>query len=137
MSNSTFCTVFDCMDGRCQEHTMKWCVDNLDVDYPDTLTLPGMDKQLASVEDNPQVDYLKNIMAKISVDGHGSNTAVIVGHTACAGNPVSDEVHKEDIKKAVKEVASWGIFNEVIGLFEGGCDDPHDWVVEVVCRIKK
>lgn len=40
--------------------------------------------------------------AEISTSKHGSHIAVVVGHAECAGNLVSDEQHKTDIKKPVK-----------------------------------
>jgi len=54
--------------------------------------------------------------ADISAKGHGSKYAVVVGHSLCAGNNVSDSAHAEDIARAVETVRSWNIFEEVIGL---------------------
>ncbi len=135
MSNhGTFCTVFDCMDGRCQKLTIDWIKDNMqDIEYPDTITDAGICRVLAR-GDVDEIARAKE-RAKISTDKHGSHKAIIVGHSQCAGNPVSDEQQKGDIRKACEKVKSWGMFDEVVGLFEGGDEDARKWGVEEVCRM--
>ena len=136
MSNhGNFCTVFDCMDGRCQEPTNNWIKENIEADiFPDTITDAGMDRVLA-YGNIVEVAQAK-ARAEISTGKHGSHTAVIVGHAECAGHPVSDEQHKKDTLKACENVKEWGMFDEVIGIFEGGDEDAHKWGVEEVCRLK-
>lgn len=128
-NKSTFCTVFDCMDGRCQCLVADWCRENLGTKHPDTITKPGMDKFLKG-EDIEEV----KAMANISTEYHGANIAVVVGHAHCAGNPVSDEQHKQDIEHSCDTVASWGKFGQVIGLFAYGSEDGSDWALVEVCR---
>lgn len=126
-AQGTFATVFNCMDGRCQKPVFEWCQTQFGVSHVDTITLPGMDKQLAEHDyAQPQMVYIKDTMAKISVEGHGSRHAVVVGHRHCAGNPVSDEQHREDVKNAAAEIQSWGMYEKVVGLYahveDDGCD---------------
>ncbi len=132
MSEGNFCTIFNCMDGRVQEKAFLWAKDNFNIDFADTLTLPGMDKQLA--ENTPESNYVTETMAKISTEGHGSKVAIVVGHTSCAGNPVTDTEHEKDIQKAVDRIASLNIFDVVAGVFVGGDEDPKNWEVKEVCR---
>ena len=133
--HGVFCTVFDCMDGRCQAPTNNWIKNNItNVDFPDTITDAGMDRVLA-YGNIVEVSQAK-ARAEISTGKHGSHIAVIVGHAECAGHPVSDEQHKIDTKLACENVMAWGLFDEVIGIFEGGDEDAHKWGVEEVCRIK-
>ena len=131
----TFCTVFDCMDGRCQEPTNNWIKEHMkDIDYPDTITDAGICRVLA-YGNAVEVSQAK-ARAEISTEKHGSHKAVVVGHAECAGNPVSDEKQREDIAKAAQAIKDWGMFDEVIGLFEGGNEDAHKWGVEEVSRVK-
>ena len=137
MSNENFCTVFNCMDGRTQDIVSEFIRKNYgDSVYVDTLTLPGMDRQLAEEGKSSQVTYLKDTMAPISSKKHGSNLAVIVGHEDCAGNPVSKDEHFEHLKRAVKQVFSWGLFEEVLGVYVGGSENPADWKVSIVVQEK-
>jgi hypothetical protein len=70
-------------------------------------------------------------MARISADKHGAKNAVVVGHSQCAGHPVSNEDHHRDIEKSVNLVKDTGIFEHVIGLF---VDVDTNEILEV-CRV--
>jgi len=61
------------------------------------------------------------------MSAHGSTTIAIVGHDDCAGNPVSKEMHLEQIKQCVQIVSSWGL-SRILGLWVN-----ERWEVEVVC----
>ena len=56
--------------------------------------------------------------------------AFVVGHTGCAGNPVSDDEHVADIMRAVETVRSWGLFESVVGLMAK--PGKEGWVVSPV-----
>ena len=49
------------------------------------------------------------------------------GHADCAGNPVSDEQHKEDITKGVEVVKSWNLEVDVKGIWV-----DQNWVVNPI-----
>lgn len=116
------------MDGRCQEAVGEWCRTNFVVDYPDTITIAGCDGVMCS-DDNEWGRALA--MARISVEKHGAKQAAVVGHSECAGFPVSAEEHKEAIKQAVNKLADTKLFQTVVGLFE----DVQGGTIEEVCRV--
>lgn len=120
------------MDGRCQhvpEHILANYVQRAEDDEADpvfdTITEPGIDAILAgksTLPDAPSIDWLK-FKGQVSAEHHGAKVAVVVGHNACAGNPVDDEQHHMHIKSSVEEISSWGMFDRTIGLFVGdGCE---------------
>lgn len=116
------------MDGRCQECIGQWARDNFGVQYPDTITIAGADGVLLKSEAE---QMRSKMMAKISAEKHGAKQAVIIGHSQCAGNPVSEEQHKADIENSAELIKGWGIFETVVGLYH---DVDTDAVTEV-CRI--
>ena len=69
-------------------------------------------------------------MAKISTEKHGSEFAVVVGHSSCAGNPVSDTEHYSHVEQTVALLADRGLFRGVVGLFV----DVANKRVDEVCR---
>ncbi len=108
-----FAACLNCMDGRTQLPVINWIKTKHDVDYVDMITEAAMVGLLSS--EKYDLKLLKKL--SISTDGHGSKMIFIVGHHDCAGNPVSDELHKKQI------IAAVNIFNamipslEVIGLW--------------------
>ena len=110
----SFSTVFDCMDGRCQQSVGEWCKKNFGTDYADTITIAGLDGVLPQ---NAAERERAKTMAVISTEKHGARHAVVVGHSNCAGFPVSETEHMEAIKKSVDIVKGWGLFDSVVGLF--------------------
>ena len=124
MSHGTFATIFNCMDGRTQMPVHEWTKEKFDVDYADTINLPGIDKR---IHEGNHEDLLRQ-MAEISAKKHNSKIAIVVGHQHCAGNPVSDEEHLQDIKKSIEVIKSWGLFEQVLGVFVK--EENGEWVVE-------
>lgn len=119
-SRKKFATAFNCMDGRCQEEVRRFVCSRTDARYVDMVALAGMDGILAGKSpavplDSAAAIALTRFEAEVS-KGHGSTCAFVIGHTGCAGNPVSDEEHLSDIGKAVETVRSWGLFESVVGL---------------------
>lgn len=127
MTHGTFCTVFDCMDGRCQEAVGAWCRHSLGAEYPDTITIAGCDGVLCQ-DEGERTRALT--MARISADKHGSTQAVVVGHSGCAGFITTAEGHQEAVRGAVAKIAGAGVFDTVIGLYH---DVDTDQLGEV-CR---
>ena len=113
MGEGTFATSISCMDGRIQIPINDWIKQNYPADYVDTITEPGIDKQVSSNSD------LNSIKAKvgISINKHKSTLIVVSGHYDCAGNPVSDEEHIEQIKKSVDVIKSWNLGVDVVGIW--------------------
>ena len=101
-----FATAINCMDGRVQEPVIRFMKEKFGVDYVDMITMPGPDKFLAENSDIPNVEATRTRI-DISVKKHGSNTVLIAGHGDCAGNPVSKEVHLQQIKESVALVRTW------------------------------
>lgn len=110
-----FCTVFNCMDGRCQAVAHDYCRNVLGFDFPDTVTIAGCNGVLAG--DN-QAEHDRSLYkARISVEKHGAKVAVVLGHQHCAGHPVDDDQHHADLKTAAETILGWGLYDEVIALF--------------------
>lgn len=116
------------MDGRCQEAVGAWARKNFGVEYPDTITIAGVDGVLLKSEAEAE---RSKMMAEISAEKHGSKKAVIVGHSQCAGNPVSEEQHRADIKASIELIKGWGIFETIIGVYH----DVETNEITEVCRI--
>jgi hypothetical protein len=126
MSHGKFGTAINCMDGRVQLPVIEWMKEKFQLDYVDMITEPGADKAVGA----GWFEKIEEIKTKalISVNKHGSRIIVIAGHDDCAGNPVSPEEHKKNVRDAVKEIQSWGLtIDKVIGLWLN-----KDWKVEVV-----
>lgn len=116
-ANDTFFTTVGCMDGRCQEAVSQFGRKKFGAQYPDTITEAGLVGTLAH---NPSEDFLKRLKDKlaISLEKHHSKGIVIDGHTQCAGNPVADDVHKDDVRKSVGVIQSLvGSSVPVLGVF--------------------
>lgn len=114
MTHGTFATALNCIDGRAQLAVNEWMRQKYDVDFVDTITGPGMDK-IVNADDEILAPYKK--ATEISVTKHGSKTIAVVGHYDCAGNPVSDEEHKNHIRQAVEKIKSWNWSVDVVGLW--------------------
>jgi carbonic anhydrase len=99
----TFFTSVGCMDGRVQAPIAKYGQDKYQVLHPDTVTEAGLVGLLAN---NPSVELLDSIKKKvlISVEKHHSKGIIVHGHQDCAGNPVEDELHKEQTIEAAKVI---------------------------------
>jgi len=121
MAEAKFATSVSCMDGRIQIPLNKWIKENYSADYVDTITEPGVDKNIT--------DVIESIKTKvgISINAHKSKLVVVSGHYDCAANPVSDEEHIAQIKNAVDVISSWGLNTKVIGVWVDG-----SWNVNVL-----
>ena len=96
-----FCTAINCMDGRVQLPVIHYLMERLGVDYVDSVTEPGPVKILAEQTD---LSLLDSIFTRVSIstEKHGSKSIAICAHADCAGNPVDDEIQKDQLKKAAK-----------------------------------
>ena len=113
MAKGKFATSVSCMDGRIQIPLTNWIKENFSVDYVDTITEPGIDKQVA---DNTDLESIK-IKVGISINKHESELIVVSGHYDCAGNPVSNEEHITQIKKGIEVISSWNLGVKIVGVW--------------------
>jgi hypothetical protein len=116
MAQETFATAINCMDGRTQLPVMQYMQEHYGVDYVDTITEPGPDGILGDGTDTALVESIRR-RVDISIRKHGSRNVAVVAHHDCAGNPVDQEVHLEQLGRAVEVVRSWGYGCEVIPLW--------------------
>lgn len=102
----TFFTSVGCMDGRVQAPIAEYGQKKYQALYPDTITEAGLVGLLAN---NPSVELLDSLKKKvlISVEKHHSKGIIVHGHQHCAGNPVDDELHKEQTIAAAKEIRNF------------------------------
>jgi carbonic anhydrase len=124
----TFFTSVGCMDGRVQAPIEEYGQNRYGVLFPDTITEAGLVGLLAN---NPSADLLEFIKKKvlISVEKHHSKGIIVHGHQACAGNPIEDNQHKEETKKATEVVKTFVPAElEVKAVFVN--KTQHGWTVE-------
>src|SRR3990172_11781197 len=116
-ANEIFFTVVGCMDGRVQSPVVEFGRAKFGADYPDTITEAGI---VGLISNNPDSAFVENLKLKliISIEKHHSKGIVVDGHQECAGNPVSDEKHKEDIRRSIEFIRNL-IENKIpiIGVF--------------------
>lgn len=101
----TFFTSIGCMDGRVQEPVRSFGQKKFNAIYPDTITEAGLVKIIAH---NPSKEFITKLREKldISLNKHHSRGIVVCGHSECAGNPVDDESHKNDVRTSAKIIAT-------------------------------
>lgn len=102
-TGETFFTVVGCMDGRVQSVMAQFGQKKFGALYPDTITDAGI---VGLIANNPSGDFLEKLKLKllVSTDKHHSRGILVDGHEECAGNPVDDLRHKQDIKKSVETI---------------------------------
>ncbi len=119
----TRATCLNCMDGRVQLPVLQWIKANYPVDFVDVITEAGMDGVLSNQKDITEV--LRSIT--VSVNVNKSTRLFVVGHYDCRGNPVKEDVHRQEIGKAVTRLKDHWPSHEIVGLWVN-----KDWQVEVV-----
>ena len=111
-----FCTSVHCMDGRIQENIVKYLKKKYQVEYVDVITEPGPCRLLADNLDKVQIN---SILARIniSLNKHQSKIIAISGHFDCAGNPVSENIQREQVKKSIQYLENRYPQVTVVGLW--------------------
>ena len=101
----TFFTSIGCMDGRIHNTIEEYGKRKFGAEYPDTITEAGL-AGLLTLE-HVDVSLLKSLKKKIdiSLSLHKAKGIIVHGHQECAGNPVSDERHREDIRRTLAVIA--------------------------------
>lgn len=133
-AGETFFTTIGCMDGRVQEPILKMGQKNFGAKFADTITEAGLvgDLSKQNVDDNLIKSLKKKIM--ISLQKHHSKGIIVHGHQECAGNVVSDQRHKKDVRKSVDMVKF--LVNPsvpVVGVFVKRSQiEPSNWEVEEI-----
>lgn len=133
-TGEAFFTSVGCMDGRCQEAIKLFGQDYFGAEFPDTITEAGLVGILAKDKiDNPLLLNLKKKL-EISIKIHHSRGVLVYGHAECAGNPVNDEQHKEDVLKTTKVIRSLvDLSIPVIGVFVRRMEQERNkWKTEEV-----
>ena len=129
----TFFTRVGCMDGRVQIPLRIYGQKKFNAEYPDTITEAGIVGILAN---NPSPEFLALLKSKldISIDKHHSQGILVNGHQECAGNPVDDSRHIDDIRASVLKIQELiGNRVSVVGVFvRRDPSNPSTWIVEEV-----
>jgi len=127
--NEAFFTSVGCMDGRVQFPISEYGNNRYHTLYPDTITEAGL---VGLLSNNPSNELLESIKKKIliSVEKHHSKGIIVHGHQECAGNPVDDQIHKQDVLKAAEVIRSMVSDLEVKPVFV--IKDNGNWIVEEV-----
>ena len=58
MAEGKFATSVSCMDGRIQIPLNKWIKENYSADYVDTITEPGVDKNITNVVESIKISIM-------------------------------------------------------------------------------
>ena len=99
----TFFTAVGCMDGRVQDPVAEFGRKKFDAQFADTITEAGLVGELAADEVDPSLkESIRFKLVDVSLGKHHSKGVIVHGHQECAGNPVPDEFHKENIRKAAE-----------------------------------
>jgi carbonic anhydrase-like protein len=125
MAVGRFATAINCIDGRTQRPVSEWIRIQFSVDFVDTITQPGPEAALTRGPESAIEVMRQNV--GVSVQAHQSQMIAVAAHYECAGNPVSDEEHKEQVRAACEVIAKWGFPARIVGLWVN-----EWWQVEVV-----
>lgn len=125
MAVGHFATAINCIDGRAQRPVSEWIRLQHGIDYVDTVTQPGPEKALTQGPQSTIEAIRQNV--GVSVTAHQSALVAVAAHYQCAGNPVSDDEHKAQVRAACQVVARWGFPVRVIGLWVN-----EWWQVELI-----
>ena len=106
-ATETFFTSVGCMDGRVQDPVAELGRQKFGVQFADTITEAGLVGKLAADEIDPDLkESLRHKIADVSAGKHHSKGIIVHGHQECAGNPVDDTTHKQNILKAADVIRS-------------------------------
>lgn len=114
-SEGRFAAVITCMDGRIQTRTIDQVMTRFGVRYVDNITATGAVQHLDGSVTATGEGLLQSLT--VSQQAHGTDQVALVAHAGCAGNPVTDDKQKEQLRKARGVVAERFPGMEVIALF--------------------
>jgi carbonic anhydrase len=110
-----FAAAITCMDGRIQTRTIDQVMTRFGVRYVDNITSTGAVQHLDGSVSPTGEGLLRSLT--VSSEAHGTNQVALVAHTGCAGNPVPDNVQKEQLLRAKDVVSERFPEMEVMALF--------------------
>lgn len=116
MNSFRFGTAINCIDGRTQQVVIDHMKQNYNIDGVDMVTFPGADGLFSNGDHSEEIALIRRAVS-ISIEKHGSRIIAVVGHYDCAGNPVTREHHYMHILMAMREVSSWNLHAQIIGLY--------------------
>jgi hypothetical protein len=116
MNSFRFGTAINCIDGRTQQVVIDHMKQNYNIDGVDMVTFPGADGLFSNGDHSEEIVLIRRAVS-ISIEKHGSRIIAVVGHHDCAGNPVTREHHYMHIRAAMREVSSWNMHAQIIGLY--------------------
>lgn len=116
MNSFRFGTAINCIDGRTQQVVIDHMKQNYNIDGVDMVTFPGADRLFSSGKHSEEIALIRKAVS-ISTEKHASPIIAVVGHYGCAGNPVTREHHFMHIRIAMREVSSWNLHAQIIGLY--------------------
>lgn len=125
MTTTRFATVVNCFDGRVQDPVATWVKTHAGVAYVDVITVHAPERVLtegSGAEIAHIHDEVRHSMRK-----HDVQVLVIVGHTACEGNPVTRPEQIAQLRRALALVASWDVSVPIVGLLM----DAHGEIEQV------
>jgi len=122
---SAFATVLNCMDGRVQMPANEYLRSRFGCTVVDTITEAGIVRFLADAPDAPETrSALEKV--RISTAKHGSTQVAVVAHADCAGNPVSDDVQMDQVRRAAALIRQHFPDCEVLPLWLDADGAVHD-----------
>ena len=125
MPRETFSTAITCIDGRVHQPLVAWIQGLFSVTYVDLITEPGPDQVVARTPERAQ--ELLRAKVALSVTRHASRQLVLAGHHDCLANPVAEEEHREQLRRAVPVLLSWDLGVQVVAVWVNA-----GWQIEVV-----
>lgn len=128
MSHGKFSTVINCMDGRTQLQVNDYMRKRYSTDHVDTITEPGPIKYLASGVAGDTV--VESILRRtdISVHQHGSRSIGVIAHYDCAGNPVDEDIQRQQALLSVDFLRGRYPACEIIAIWVAS-----DWKAVEIC----
>lgn len=117
MASGVFVTAINCIDGRVQVPVMDWMKTAFGADYVDVVTEPGPEKALTEGSEEREASIREKVA--VSVNAHKSAVVAVAAHFDCAGNPVSEQQHKQQVGAASETIQRWGFPVRVVGLWVG------------------
>ena len=126
---SGFATLLNCMDGRVQLQANEAVRNHFEADFVDTITEAGIVKIMSDLTaSNAALAAIESI--GISLDAHESKGIAIAAHDGCAGNPVDDQLQREQLQRAVVFIENRFPGRPVIGLWVDVKSGQVDIVVD-------
>jgi hypothetical protein len=126
MSYGSFATAINCIDGRVQLPVIAWLRAQYDIEYVDMVTELGPDAILSKGDDMLSYSSIKK-RVELSVKQHDSKLVVVSSHYDCSANSRDREKIFKQVILAVRNVESWNLGVDVIGLWI-----DENWHVNVV-----